>query len=112
LRGEANSRETDSSRTPITVSNNPGALVFRQHFYLWPIPGVPRQLHKPRVFFQNNVWIALLGRSIEKGIVTAWVNDRSGRLRPLTHNTRAICVPARCEMTEGEEATYKMASKS
>jgi hypothetical protein len=68
LRGEANSRETNSSRTPITAANNPRTLVFRQHFYLWPIPGVPRQLHKPRVFFQNNVWVALLGRSIEEGI--------------------------------------------
>jgi hypothetical protein len=32
-------------------------------------PQSPSAVHRPRVFFQNNVWVALLGRSIEEGIV-------------------------------------------
>ena len=32
-------------------------------------PRSPSAMHRPRVFFQNNVWVALLGRSIEEGIV-------------------------------------------
>jgi hypothetical protein len=32
-------------------------------------PRSPSAVHRPRVFFQNNVWVALLGRSIEEGIV-------------------------------------------
>jgi len=31
-------------------------------------PRSPSAAHRPRVFFQNNVWVALLGRSIEEGI--------------------------------------------
>jgi len=32
-------------------------------------PQSPSAVHRPRVFFRNNVWVALLGRSIEEGIV-------------------------------------------
>jgi hypothetical protein len=32
-------------------------------------PQSPSAVCRPRVFFQNNVWVALLGRSIEEGIV-------------------------------------------
>jgi len=32
-------------------------------------PESPSAAHRPRVFFQNNVWVALLGSSIEEGIV-------------------------------------------
>ena len=37
--------------------------------YFTTRPQSPSAVHRPRVFFQNNVWVALLGRSIEKGIV-------------------------------------------
>jgi len=32
-------------------------------------PGSPSAERRPRVFFRSNVWVALLGRSIEEGIV-------------------------------------------
>ena len=37
--------------------------------YFGAHPQSPSAVHRPRVFFQNNVWVALLGRSIEEGIV-------------------------------------------
>jgi hypothetical protein len=37
--------------------------------YFTTYPRSPSAVCRPRMFFQNNVWVALLGRSIEEGIV-------------------------------------------
>jgi hypothetical protein len=51
-------RICDIEESPETIE-----LYFAAH------PQSPSAVHRPRVFFQNNVWLALLGRSIEEGIV-------------------------------------------
>jgi hypothetical protein len=48
----------DIEESPETIE-----LYFAAH------PQSPSAVHRPRVFFQGNVWVALLGRSIEEGIV-------------------------------------------
>jgi hypothetical protein len=37
--------------------------------YFMAHPNSPSARRQPRVCFRNNVWVALLGRSIEEGIV-------------------------------------------
>jgi hypothetical protein len=48
-------RETEESADTIE-------LYFAAH------PQSPSAVQRPRLFFQNNVWVALLGHSIEEGI--------------------------------------------
>jgi len=51
------------------VADYASAAVEQMEFYCASHPGSPSAVRRPRLFFRSELWIALLGPSVEEGIV-------------------------------------------
>ena len=74
------------------VVNYAGAAIEQMKAYCTSHPGSPSAVRRPQLFFRSDLWIALLGPTIEEGIVgigptvtaalRAFDTQYLGRLRP------------------------------
>src|SRR5438067_9887157 len=51
------------------VADYAAAAMEQMEFYCAARPGSPSAVRRPRLFFRSELWIALLGPSVEEGIV-------------------------------------------
>ena len=51
------------------VRDHAAAAMEQMELYCMAHPGSPSAVRRPRLFFRSELWVALLGPSIEKGIV-------------------------------------------
>jgi hypothetical protein len=52
-----------------SVMDQAAAAMKQTELYCTVHPGSPSAVRRPRLFFRGELWIALLGRSVEEGIV-------------------------------------------
>src|SRR6058998_1598092 len=51
------------------ITDYASAAMEQMEFYCAARPGSPSAVRRPRLFFRSELWIALLGPSVEEGIV-------------------------------------------
>jgi len=51
------------------ITDYASAAMEQMEFYCAALPGSPSAVRRPRLFFRSELWIALLGPSVEEGIV-------------------------------------------
>lgn len=85
--------------------NYAGAAIEQMKIYCASHPGSPSAVRRPQLFFRSDLWIALLGPSIEEGIVgigptvaaalRAFDGQYLGGLRPPVATAGKIGLPLR-----------------
>ena len=80
--------------------NYAGAAIEQMKLYCASHPGSPSAVRRPQLFFRSDLWIALLGPTIEEGIVgigptvaaalRAFDTQYLGRLRPPNETIKCL----------------------